>query len=218
VEDVDKEPGEVFYFFNGQHYSEAAVVDEYRSFVATMRDDLRLLSNEPTADAHSEFDVALDSLSLAEYLDLRRAGPLIKAVVEQAYKAEYGLEIAQQSCLNFLLFIHADRRSKFTPFGVFSDERYHVVDGNDRIVEGLRARLSGRIELGMKLIRVLKTTGVGSSSPLRRAPQPSTSYSTRSCWRCRLQPYAKSNSMPAWRCRIGRSMPFTHSATEPMAK
>ena len=159
VEDVDKEPGEVFYFFNGQRYPEAAVVDEYRDFVATMRDDLRRLSNEPSADAHTDFDVALDALSLAEYLATRGAGPLLKAVVEQAYKAEYGLEIAQQSCLNFLLFIHADRRSKFTPFGIFSDERYHVADGNDRIVEGLSRRLQKRIELGMKLVRVSKTAG-----------------------------------------------------------
>ena len=159
IEDVDKEPGEVFYFFNGQRYPEAAVVDEYRDFVAAMRDDLRRLSKEPSADVHSDFDVALDSVSLAEYLATRRAGPLLKAVLEQAYKAEYGLEISQQSCLNFLLFIHADRRSKFTPFGIFSDERYHVVDGNDRIIEGLSGRLQRWIELGLKLIRVSKTAG-----------------------------------------------------------
>lgn len=159
LEDVDKESGEVFYFFNGQHYPEAAVVDEYRDFVATMRNDLRSLSNEPTADAHTDLDVALDSLSLAQYLATRGAGPLIKDVIEQAYKAEYGLEISQQSCLNFLLFIHADRRSKFTPFGISSDERYHVVDGNDRIVEGLSKRLQKRIQLGFKLVRVLRTAG-----------------------------------------------------------
>jgi monoamine oxidase len=159
VEDVDRGPGEVFYFFNGQRYPEAAVVDEYRDFVAAMRDDLRRLSNEPTADAHSDFDVALDSVSLAEYLSTRGAGPLLNAVLEQAYEAEYGLEVSRQSCLNFLLFIHADRRSKFTPFGIFSDERYHVVDGNDRIVENLSRRLQRQIELGLKLIRVSKTAG-----------------------------------------------------------
>ncbi|HEX2929027.1 MAG TPA: FAD-dependent oxidoreductase, partial [Candidatus Binatia bacterium] len=59
----------------------------------------------------------------------------------------------------FLLFIHADRRSKFTPFGISSDERYHVVDGNDRIVEGLSKRLQKRIQLGFKLVRVLRTAG-----------------------------------------------------------
>ena len=159
LEDVDKEPGEVFYFFGGQRHPESAVVEEYRDFVAVMRDDLRSLSNEPTADAHSDFDAALDALSLAEYLATRNAGALLRAVVEQAYKAEYGLEIAQQSCLNFLLFIHADRRSKFTPFGVFSDERYHVIEGNDRIVEGLSARVQSDIETGMQLVRVAKTAG-----------------------------------------------------------
>jgi monoamine oxidase len=157
VEDVDKQPGEVFYYFNGQHYPESLVVDEYRALVPALNSDLRKLSNEPTAANHTNEDVQLDRTSLAEYLDSRGATPLIKAVIEQAYKAEYGLEIDEQSCLNFLLFIHADRRSKFTPFGIFSDERYHVVDGNDRIAEGLRDRLPGQIQLDMRLARVFKT-------------------------------------------------------------
>ena len=156
LEDVEKQPGEVFYFFNGQRFGEAAVVDEYRGLVAAMRDDLRTLSNEPTADDHTDADAALDFTNLEEYLDSRGAGNLIKAVVEQAYKAEYGLEVAEQSCLNFLLFIHADKRSKFTPFGIFSDERYHVVEGNDRIATGLQNRLQGQIELGMRLLGARK--------------------------------------------------------------
>jgi monoamine oxidase len=157
VEDVDKQPGEVFYYFNGQRYPESLVVDEYRALVPALRGDLRKLSNEPTAVNHTIEDVLLDRTSLKEYLDSRGAGPLIKSVIEQAYKAEYGLEIDEQSCLNFLLFIHADRRSKFTPFGIFSDERYHVVDGNDRIAEGLRVRLPGQIQLDMRLVRARKT-------------------------------------------------------------
>ena len=71
--------------------------------------------------------------------------------------AEFGLEPADQSCLNFLFFIHADRRSKFTPFGVFSDERYHVLDGNDRIVEGLTQSLARPVEHGMVLTAVRRT-------------------------------------------------------------
>jgi monoamine oxidase len=157
VEDVDKQPGEVFYYFNGKHYSESLVVDQYRALVPALRSDLRKLSNEPTALNHTIEDELLDRTSLAEYLHSRGAAPLIRAVIEQAYKAEYGLEIDEQSCLNFLLFIHADRRSKFTPFGVFSDERYHVVEGNDRIAEGLSERLPGQIQLGMRLVQARKT-------------------------------------------------------------
>ena len=55
-------------------------------------------------------------------------------MIEEAYVAEYGLEPGQQSCLNFLLFVHADRRSKFTPFGISSDERYHVIEDRKSVV------------------------------------------------------------------------------------
>jgi monoamine oxidase len=84
-------------------------------------------------------------------------GLIAKAAISEAYVAEYGLEPDQQSCLNFLLFIHADRRSKFTPFGVFSDERYHLIDGNDHIVEGLTQGLPRPIEYGMRLVAVRRT-------------------------------------------------------------
>jgi monoamine oxidase len=155
LEDVEKAPGEVFYFFNGQHFSESAVIDEFRDLVAAMRDDLRTVG-QPTADSHTEADAILDSTNLREYLDTRDAGEIARKAIEQAYIAEYGLEIDQQSCLSFLLFIHADRRSKFRPFGVFSDERYHIIGGNEQIVKGLQDRLAGQIQLGMKLVKARK--------------------------------------------------------------
>ena len=37
LEDVSKEPGDVFYHFGGQHIPESAVVDEFRDFVQVMR-------------------------------------------------------------------------------------------------------------------------------------------------------------------------------------
>ena len=76
------------------------------------------------------------------------------AAIAEAFEAEYGLAASEQSCLNVLLFIHADRRSTFTPFRVFSDERYHLVDGNDRIIEGLTRDLAGQITYGCTLTRV----------------------------------------------------------------
>ena len=54
LEDIEKQPGEVTYFFDDDHFPETAVVQEYRAFVAAMRDDLRTLSPEPTADAHTD--------------------------------------------------------------------------------------------------------------------------------------------------------------------
>lgn len=155
-EDVSKVPGETFYFFDGQRLPESVVVDEYRALVPAMRDDLRALG-EPTADNHTSTDITLDNTDLRAYLASRGAGPVITEAVIASYMAEYGLELEQQSCLNFLLFIHADRRSKFRPFGVFSDERWHVIGGNEQIAAGLARSLAGRIQLDHQLLRVRKT-------------------------------------------------------------
>ncbi|HXV78917.1 MAG TPA: FAD-dependent oxidoreductase [Candidatus Binatia bacterium] len=158
LEDVEKAPGEVVYFFDGQRVPESAVVEEFRDLVSAMRDDLRKVG-QPTADSYTTADAALDYTNLREYLETRGAGPIASKAIEQAYLAEYGLEIDQQSCLSFLLFIHADRRSKFRPFGVFSDERYHIIGGNDQIVKGLRKQLEGQIQLEMTLVKARKKAG-----------------------------------------------------------
>ena len=150
--------GEVFYYFDGQRIPEASVVDEYRAFVAAMRGDLQASSGAPTADVHNAADVQLDNTNLTDYLTSRGAGRIARKAIEEAYLAEYGRECAEQSALNFLLFIHADKRSKFTPFGT-SDERFHVVEGNDRIASGIAALLPKQPEFGMSLVRVRKTSG-----------------------------------------------------------
>ncbi len=159
LEDLKNERGETCYFFLGQRRSEAEIVSEFRDFVPVMRRDLNRLSKEVTALSHTEADVILDRTSLLAYLEGQNsssipAGSLAKAAIVAAYEAEYGLAAAEQSCLNFLLFMHPDRRSEFTPFGVFSDERYHLVDGNDRIVEALTRELDGQFTYGTRLVRV----------------------------------------------------------------
>jgi monoamine oxidase len=154
-EDYVKAPGEERFFFYDQLQDEEAVVEEYRQLVEVMRADLNVLG-APTADSFTPEDEALDFTSLADYLDSRGAGPVIKAALDVAYTIEYGLDASQQSCLNLLLFMHADKRSRFQPFGVFSDERYHIVGGNESIVKGIAERQTGPILLGRRLVRARK--------------------------------------------------------------
>lgn len=155
-EDLKNQQGETFYHFFGQRYSEATIVEEFRDFLSVMRKDLNRLSRRVTARSHTPNDVALDRTNLLAYLEGRNgagvpAGPVAKAAIVAAYEAEYGLVAAEQSCLNFLLFLHADSSSTFTPFG--DDERYHLVDGNDRIVEGLTQNLTGQLIYDSRLLR-----------------------------------------------------------------
>lgn len=159
LEDVNKEPGEPRYYFGGQVYDDAEVIEEYRALSRQMQTDLRLSSGAPTFFAHNDYDIELDYTDLETYLATRGAGlPLIQAVMKEAYLAEYGLEPSQQSALNFLLFAKVSQRSKFQPFGVFSDERYHVVEGNDAIASGIAQRLPGQTLYGRRLTDLKKNS------------------------------------------------------------
>ncbi|KFE64833.1 hypothetical protein DB31_1851 [Hyalangium minutum] len=166
-EDVTKAPGEVFYYFGGRLHGEVTVVDEYRAFVSAIRPDLRALSSAPTADTYTSVDRQFDLMDLRTYLETRGAGPVAKAAIIAAYEAEYGLAAHELSCLNFLFFIRANRRSRFEPFGV-SDERYHLVGGNQQIPQGLAARLPGQIRYGERLESARKTAAGAVELSFRR--------------------------------------------------
>ncbi|GMV38994.1 MAG: hypothetical protein AMXMBFR64_07100 [Myxococcales bacterium] len=156
LEDVAKAPGDVFYHVGGAKRTEAEVVAEWRELVGRARPDLKKLG-KPTFFKHNAQEAALDFTDLATWLD-QKAGdlPIIRKVLDVAYTIEYGREIHEQSALNLMCFIHFDRRSKFTPFGVFSDERYHVVEGNDRIPAGLAASMPGQIVMGARLRKLAR--------------------------------------------------------------
>jgi monoamine oxidase len=173
-ESVLKKAGEERFNFLGRLWDEAEVVDGFRAVVAAMRADLKRISGAATFYAKNDADVELDNIDLATYFAARAAGqPLLEAVLNEAYLAEYGLETSRQSTLNFLGFMRLNRQSKFEPFGV-SDERFHLVNGNDGIVSGLVARLHGPIELGARLTRLARGAGgefllhfYGSAAPER---------------------------------------------------
>jgi len=157
LESMIKPDLDTFYMFGGQRYTDAQVVDQYRVLVDAMRDDLRAIG-EPTASSFSAAEQTLDNMSLTEWLDARGAPPVIKALLNVAYNIEYGIESDQLSCLAFLLFAKASRQAKLRLWGTFSDERYHVIGGNQQIPDGIAARLPNQIHYGRKLLSVKKTS------------------------------------------------------------
>lgn len=153
---ANKLPGEETFYFFGRHWTEAQVVEEFRAFVPALKDDLSKLSNGPTASASNETDRRLDFTPLSDYLVQRGAGPLLRAVLDVAYTIEFGREISRQSALSMLFFVATNRRQAFTPFGVFSDERFHIVEGNDTVATRMAAGLPSPVRLGHRLLRVAR--------------------------------------------------------------
>lgn len=158
LEDYNKAPGAPTYFLGGQRHSEEEVVDQFRIFVTRARADVATLSAAPDAFHHTDADVLLDNTDLATYLATRAGDlPVLRGLLDVAYVSEYGLEAHQQSSLNLLEFIKLDRRSRFRPYGS-SDERYHLVGGNDQIPHRIAARLPGPVELGTMLVKLARAS------------------------------------------------------------
>ncbi len=129
-----KGPGEVFYFVDGSLHSEADGRGRVpRASSPAMRADLQHGSGAPDGGRPSPRGTSCStSRRSSECLDDARCRLNHRAEWSRSRtRPSTDARSTEQSCLNFLLFIHADRRAKFAPFGVFSDERFHVVDGND---------------------------------------------------------------------------------------
>jgi monoamine oxidase len=155
LEDASLFPGSRYFDFGGQRYTEAQMVEEFRGFAASMRQDLGTLGT-PTADRFTEAESLYDYMSLDDYLILHGAGDRLRKLVGAAYATEYGTGIDQTSALSFLRFAHADKRSKFAAFGAQADVHLHIVEGTDRIATGLAERLPVPPTLGHRLVAIHK--------------------------------------------------------------
>jgi monoamine oxidase len=98
----------------------------------------------------------LDEMTAAEWLAEAlpdRSHHLLRRAAEQLMAEEFGLDADRLSALTILM--------QFGPFGVESDERFHVHGGNDQIAWGLAERLpAGTLQLDRPLT-ALRRCGSG---------------------------------------------------------
>lgn len=145
--DAGLEP-EVLYF-QGQKVSHEAVVERFAPLAKQITQDLLAMGRGISYRQHNDHAAKLDRLSLAEYLDAAEIDPVICQLVRVAYITEFGRDAEDMSCLNMLYLIGAEV-GRWSTYGD-SDERWHVVGGNQSIPEALAKRLEGAIALNTAL-------------------------------------------------------------------
>jgi monoamine oxidase len=103
-----------------------------------------------------------DNISLATWLDENVPTadyPELHAVLVNAYRGEFGLEVDQQSVLNLIYLIDFETTEPFRIFGD-SDERYHTHEGNDAYVKRMASELEpAQIVLEHRLTAVNDAAG-----------------------------------------------------------
>jgi monoamine oxidase len=144
-------------FFGGQRINVRQVTEEFSPLAAQIAADLEAMGDGDINYRNpSEAVQRLDRLSIAEYLESVAISPLIRQLLDVAYTAEYGQDIESQSCLNMLFLIGAEV-GQWNVYGI-SDERYHIVGGNDQIPQRLAERLHDPVETGSVLESIRSKT------------------------------------------------------------
>jgi monoamine oxidase len=141
---------EVF-LFEEQSRTLTQVITAFRDFADKMKTDADRLPDNLNHETKDPYVVALDQLSISEYLETIGAQGWIKQFIETAYQSEYGLSTHIQSSINLLSLISTNTEGgKFELYGD-SDERYKVKGGNQSIPEALAKKYTAHIELHRSL-------------------------------------------------------------------
>lgn len=160
------------YYFNGQHYTLAQVVEEFRGFAPRMKADMDKLGDDISYETKDRWVRKFDRISLSRYLEKIGASGWIKRLIEVAYESEYGLSPKVQSSLNLLLLISPETpNGQWEIFGE-SDERYKVKGGNQRIPNALAEKYANHLQMGRALESIRESgnayalTFSGSTAPV----------------------------------------------------
>lgn len=139
-----------WYVINDKRYSMKQVFNEFKNFLPQIeKDAMSCGDNYDTPDA-----VRLDRLTLDEYLARLGISGWLKELLRAAYLSEFGLDLADNSALNFIDMIRVNDKNEVELYGD-SDERYSIKGGVVSLINELAAAV-GNIKLEHQLVEINK--------------------------------------------------------------
>ncbi|MBS1561757.1 MAG: FAD-dependent oxidoreductase [Bacteroidetes bacterium] len=150
LRDVSSKAFHDVFYFDGRVYTEDDITREIAPFISRFAADIASLPRNLTALAGGPGE-KLDRLSLDAYFHACGITGWIRSFLETAFVTENGLDLAEQSTMNFLSVIaYQIHGNPFRWFGE-SDERYRLKNGNEQIVGHLAAAVHKNIHTGHRL-------------------------------------------------------------------
>lgn len=138
------------YYINNKVITDKDILELFYPYTTQLSKDIDSISDTISYNQFTEADKRLDNLSIAQYLQqIGISGDLYK-LLDVAYTTEYGCDLEQQSAINFLMLMDPNMHDNFNYSG-YSDERYKVKGGNQRVTDALEKRLDTQINRGYKL-------------------------------------------------------------------
>ncbi|MEA2434772.1 MAG: monoamine oxidase [Actinomycetota bacterium] len=152
-------------YFDGAPYSFLNATNDLKDIWQQIHSDVSSASYPTLYSLSTQRGRELDQMSILDWINRyvpasKRGydvGPGIRSKLGQfldvAYNIEYGAETNVQSSLNMLYLIGYAGQGNLRLFGK-SNEKYHVVGGNDQIPTRLAASLGSSVALGKELTAV----------------------------------------------------------------
>jgi monoamine oxidase len=146
---------ETFWFLGG-YYPRSEADADFKAVHQAIQKDVSAASYPTLYNNFTPEGQALDQMSVYDWIESRIPGghgSRLGRLLDAAYNEEYGAETTDQSSLNllYLLGFNANPGS-FEIYGA-SDERYHIVGGNEQLPEAIAATLPD-VRLGWRMTAI----------------------------------------------------------------
>ncbi|HEX7733560.1 MAG TPA: FAD-dependent oxidoreductase, partial [Ktedonobacteraceae bacterium] len=165
------------YYFFGKYYPQSTADDDFKQVYNVLKGQIQQAPFPTVYNNYTAFGYQLDHLSLYDWIEQYVTGghsSNMGQLLDAAYNEEYGLETNLQSSLNLVyLLAYQPTPGNFSIFGK-SDERYHVLGGNQQIPRAIAASLpSGSVKLNWRMTAIA-TNSDGSITVTFATPSGST--------------------------------------------
>ena len=141
-EEVKKNLVKHDFYFNNHRITETSLIEAIKPYLPVIKKDADLVA---TRNYKNPSLIALDKLSLDEYLQKIGMTGWLYELIRISFTSEMGLESDVQNCLAFISLLDSNYENGFDIYGE-SDERYKVIGGNQKIVDALAKTLEAQIE------------------------------------------------------------------------
>jgi len=142
------------YYFDGTVYPYAQAKSDLQAIYQQLHSDASAASFPTVYNSYTQRGLELDHMSIRDWINAYVPGGIgsrLGQLLETAYTIEYGADASIQSSLNLIYLLAYQGAGNIRIFGK-SNEKYHVVGGNDQIVSRLAGSLPGQIHTGAALI------------------------------------------------------------------
>jgi monoamine oxidase len=145
------------YYFSGRYYPKSQADNDFQPVHQALLRDVQAAGYPTTYLINTPGGIALDKISVYDWIERSVPGghgSPMGQLLDVAYNIEYGAETALQSSLNLVYLLGFNQKpGNFAIFGA-SNEKYHIVGGNQRLPEIIAANLQTKVQTGWRMTAI----------------------------------------------------------------